>query len=759
MCTPRQNDDGMDPERFRLDCISTAAYLCQHGIRVTHATFRTKSPKHKAWNETATNNIQQFVQGLPAGLFNMGMVFGPTSGVLDIEPDSPEAYIDIEALMKANGVKTLSYRSRRGLHRIFKWDDRLSHLGTANPKTVNKLECRLGSATSSFFSVCPPSVHPDTGEHYEWVPGCAPWEIAPAELPQNVVDHFLANVSKAGSNDRTHDLIADDDGYMPGEGGRHDYLLSFSKSMYCDWMLPKDLAEDVTRMVSQRTGSYDEPGRGEVELKNLFKGLQRPSDPVKEMQASISMSTVNDLSEVIFEKYREEHKDPLADIPDHIFHPVIQKASLSARGSQMPRNLWLMSIMTAAASALGTACMSRVSPNHPVTGNQIYSFGVGGSGSGKSKTLAAVNAPFAGSEYVMTDATPEALISSLARIPRGVMLEFSEGRDFAKMLGRYNSVQGQTDNSLYHRAWSGDRTRVQRQKGACWVERPHLVVSAAIQRNNLNLLPQNDLVDGLGQRIVVYPVGKIPKKANNDALAEHAAFMELWCEVLNRLQEVKSNLGMVPMEDMLAGRNIVTKPLINTLDAEAKALWDEYAAYKRSDQLEARWPDDEHPFRSDLVRHAEQALRFANVIWMLDCAIDREFWYHWGIAQQDYGFIPKGVMQRAIDLQEFLWTHKQRYLEPLVEAAFAAVSGGHLLDKSESVPKKLSKFVAERKRRVERSAGETWTLRDYYNTLGIRKNDGQLELDLFIREGHVASVGVLEGKNAERFKFLEMIGE
>jgi hypothetical protein len=116
-------------------------------------------------------------------------------------------------------------------------------------------------------------------------------------------------------------------------------------------------------------------------------------------------------------------------------------------------------------------------------------------------------------------------------------------------------------------------------------------------------------------------------------------------------------------------------------------------------------------------------------------------------------------MQRAIDLQEFLWTHKQRYLESLVEAAFAAVSGGHLLDKSESVPKKLSKFVAERKRRVERSAGETWTLRDYYNTLGIRKNDGQLELDLFIREGHVASVGVLEGKNAERFKFLEMIGE
>lgn len=750
----------MDQAQYRTACISTAAYLCRHGIRIFPVGFRSKAPEQtvKHWNEDATNDINQFARMVPSGLFNIGMVFGPSSGVMDIEPDSPAAYMAIEALMKENGVQTLAYRSRRGIHRIFRWDDRLSHLGN-NPKTPDKLECRLGSVDKSFYSVCPPSVHQDTGEHYEWLPGCAPWEISPAELPQNVVDHFLANIKKSSPGERTHDLIADDDGYMPGEGGRHDYLLSFSKSMYCDWMLPRDLAEEITRLVSQRTGSYYEPGRGEVELKNLFKGLQRPADPVKEMQTTISMSQVNDLSDIIFEKYREENKDPLADIPSHIFHPTIQQASLHARDAQMPRNLWLMSIVSAAAAALGTACLSRVSPNHPVTGNQIYSFGVGGSGTGKSKTLAAINAPFANSDFVMTDATPEALISSLARIPRGVMLEFSEGRDFSKMLGRYNTQPGQTDNSLYHRAWSGDRTRVQRQKGACWIERPHLVVSAAIQKNNLNMLPQNDLVDGLGQRILVYPVGKTPKKSTPTALAEHAKFMELWYEVVGRLQEVKATLGSVPLTEMMAGRNTVTKPLVNTLDDDARKLWEEYAAYKRSDQVEAQWPDNEHPFRSDLVRHAEQALRLANVLWMLDCSIDRDFWYEWNVAQQDYGFIPKAVMQRAIDLQEWLWAHKQRFLEPISEAAFAAVCGGHLLEKAESVPKKLSKYVTDRKRRVERAAGDTWTLRDYYNTLGIRKNDGRLELDLFIREGHVASVGIPDGKNAERFKFLDLVGE
>lgn len=747
----------MDQQQYRSACISTAIHLCRLGIRVMPAQFRSKSPLGGAsWNKVATNDVNALAGLIPAGVFNIGMVFGPSSGVMDIEPDTPQAAAIIEQLMAENGVKTLAYKSRRGVHRIFKWTDKLSHLGN-NPKTTHGLECRIGSEDKSFYSICPPSVHQDTGETYEWLPGCAPWQVVPTELPENVYQYIITNAKTPKSGERVHEVYADGDGYLPGEGGRHDYLLTFSKSLYCDWQLPLEDCMELTRHVSMRIGSYQEPGRGEVELKNLFKDLQRPNDPIKQMQASISIGAVNEVSEILFEKYRETNQGPSPEIPAHVMHPTIEKASRDAYNSQMPRNLWIMSIIAASAAAIGTSTLVRVSSDHQVMANQLYCFGVGGSGTGKSKTLNAINAPFASSDTVLTDSTPEALTSALAKYPRGIMLEFHEGKDFYKMLGRYNQNGAQSDNSLYHRAWSGDRTRMQRQKGACWIERPHLVVSAAIQRLNLNQLPQNDLVDGLGQRMMVYPIGAVPKKASREALARHAEFIHIWHEVLGRLQGVKVTVGSVPLSAMMAGTGTVTKPLVNTLSEEARAIWEEYAAYKRSDQVEGHWPDPEHPFRSDIVRHAEIALRLANVLFMIDHAMDRDTWYEWKVAEQDFGTIPKGVMQRAIDLMEWLWVHKQIYFEPLVEAAFAAVTGGHMLQKAEAVPAKVDKYVEERKRRVERHMkDESFTLRDYYRLLSLKKVDAQKEIDMFLREGHVVDLGIPDGGKSVRYKFLEM---
>jgi hypothetical protein len=750
----------MDQQQYRSNCINTAIHLCKHGIRVMPAQFRSKAPLggvgEEAWNHIATNNINQLAGLMPAGAFNIGMVFGPSSGVLDIEPDSVEASAIIERLMVENGVQTLAYQSRRGVHRIFKWTDKLSHLGN-NPKTTHGLECRVGSADRSFYSICPPSIHPDTGEAYEWLPGSAPWQISPAEIPQNVLDYILANVRVSKAGERTHEVYKEGDGYLPGEGGRHDYLLSFSKSLYCDWMLPKEDCMDLTRHMSMRIGSYQEPGRGEVELINLFKDLTRPSDPVKEMQASISIGTVNEVSDFIHEKYRENFEGPDQELPAGVMHPLIEAASRHARDAQMPRNLWIMSIICAAASALGTSTFVRVSPDHPVMANQLYCFGVGGSGTGKSKTLNAINAPFASSETLLTESTPEALTTALSKYTRGIILEFHEGKDFYKMLGRYNQQPGAgSDNSLYHKCWSGDRIRMQRQKGSCWIERPHLVVSAAIQRLNLNQLPQNDLVDGLGQRMIVYPIGSVPKKATRKALAEHAEFMHFWHEVLARLMEVKVTVGSVPLTAMMNGTGTVTKPLINTLTEDAREVWEEYAALKRSDQVESQWSDPEHPFRSDIVRHAEMALRLANVIFMLDHAVNKQTWYDWNVASQDFGSIPADVMKRAIILMEWLWKHKQVYFEGLVEAAFAAVTGGHL-QKAETIPAKVAKYVGERRLRVERHVKEeSFTLRDYYRLLSIKKVEAQLELDLFLREGHLVDLGVPEGGKAVRYKFLEV---
>jgi hypothetical protein len=256
--------------------------------------------------------------------------------------------------------------------------------------------------------------------------------------------------------------------------------------------------------------------------------------------------------------------------------------------------------------------------------------------------------------------------------------------------------------------------------------------------------------------MIVYPIGSVPKKATREALAKHAEFLHFWHEMLGRLMEVKVTVGSVPLTAMMSGTGTVTKPLVNTLTEEARLVWEEYAAHKRSDQVEGQWEDPEHPFRSDLVRHAEIALRLANVLFMLDHAVNKQTWYEWNVASQDFGSIPASVMERAIVLMEWLWKHKQVYFEGLVEAAFAAVAGGHL-QKAETIPSKVTKYVEERRRRVERHVKEdSFTLRDYYRLLSIKKAEAQAELDLFLREGHVVDLGVPEGGKAVRYKFLEV---
>jgi len=744
----------MDVLPYRTAAVRTASYLCRHGIQVFPAQFATKGGG-VMWKDIATNDINMFVRSVPPGLFNLAMVFGPDSGVMDVEPDDEASSLLIEGLMAENGVKTLAYRSKRGIHRIFRWEHQFSHWNNANPK-AGKLDIRMGTASKGAYSICPPSVHPETGEHYMWLPGCAPWEIAPAPLPENVLRYILSNVKTGPTKGRVLEVEATDDGYLPGVGGRHDYLLGFSKLLYCNLLLPKEDCVEHVRLMSQRLGTYDEPKRGEAEVQNCFNGLKRPIDPVKEMSAHISMSVVNEVVEDTFTRHTEANRDDRDEIPSHIFHPKIQAASLAARACQHPRNLWLMTCLTASAAARGTSVLVRASEYSPVTGCQLYSFGVGGSGSGKSKCLKALLAPFTGSDTVITDATPEALTSNLAKFPRGIMLELSEGKDFYKMLGRYNQNPGAgSDNSLFHKCWSGDRMRIQRQKGALWIESPFLTVSAAIQRLNLNQLPQNDSVDGLLQRMLLYPIGMIPKRSSPEALRDHKLFIDEWFEILGRQINAKATVGSRDLASLISGAGVVVQPTTYTLDSEAQKLWDDYAAMKRSDSVEAQWPDPEHPFRSDIVRHAEYVLRIAATLMDQDMACDANLWYEWKVAEQNHGWIPKSVMQRAIDLMEWLWWHKQILTENLVETAYAAVSNESGLKRSEGVPTKVEGYIESRKRRMETRIGEEWTLRDYYQVLRLKKIEAQRELDLFMREGRVEMHDLKENQKAIRYSFTE----
>lgn len=747
---------------YRQSAVGTARWLCHQRIKVFPLTYASKGDETVKWKDVATNDFNTFVSRIPRqARFNLAMVFGPDSGVMDIEPDSPEASVIIEDLMRQNGVVTIAYASRRGVHRLFRWEPRFSHWNNANPK-AGKLDIRYGTESKSVYSVCPPSIHPDTGLPYVWLPGCAPWEVGLANCPENVVQYCLTNVGQnvGGKTGQVIEVDQYDDGFMPSEGNRHAYLLGFSKLMHNDLLIPLEHAKELTRYMSHAIGSYDEIGRGEVEIDNCFKKLRRPVDHIKEMSTSISMASVREavIDTVEVSKYAAPKEEGvLAEIPAHIFHPKIQEASLHAKAAQYPRNMWLMTTLTATAAALGSSALVKSHVDSDPMGTQIFAFGVGGSGSGKSRTLKALLAPFSDSDALITDATPEALTTHLVKHPRGVLLELSEGKEFAKMLNRYNGQGGGlgSDNALFHKAWSGERIRVQRQQRSYCIEFPHLVVAAGIQRLNLNMIPQNDLVDGLSQRMILYPLGDIPKELDLASLRKHAEFIREWYDIVGRLRTVKAVLG-TNAQSVVEGGGVHIKPMISILDGEAQKVFADYALFKKSDKVISQWPNSEHPFRSDLVRHAEYALRIAKMLFVQDLSCDRDTWYAWDVANWDYGWIPASIMRRAIDLMEFLWMHKQIYLDALVEQAFAAASGLPGLAKSESLGTKLEGMAADRKRRIERMVGEEWTIRDYYTIFKLKKMEAQHELDIFLREQKVTLHELKEGQKALRYSFRDL---
>jgi hypothetical protein len=109
-------------------------------------------------------------------------------------------------------------------------------------------------------------------------------------------------------------------------------------------------------------------------------------------------------------------------------------------------------------------------------------------------------------------------------------------------------------------------------------------------------------------------------------------------------------------------------------------------------------------------------------------------------------------MQAAIDLMEWAWLKKQKYVDHVVDAAFATVSGD-MLKREESVAAKMGEYLRERRRRVERVT-EEWTLRDYYTILRLKKVEARQEVDLFLREGHVVQLPPTEQQKVERYRFI-----
>jgi P4 family phage/plasmid primase-like protien len=123
---------------------------------------------------------------------NIGIVLGK-SGLIDVETDSEAAKKNLPALFGGSIPLTPTYRSKRGLHRLFRTSKGLpAGVGAMH---VDEVEFRLGTNKGA-ISLVPPSFHPE-GVTYQWLSGLSIYEVKPAELPAALVARLCQEAAKA----------------------------------------------------------------------------------------------------------------------------------------------------------------------------------------------------------------------------------------------------------------------------------------------------------------------------------------------------------------------------------------------------------------------------------------------------------------------------------------------------------------------------------------------------------------------------------
>jgi len=151
--------------------------LAAIGCRFVRLARNEKRPIGTAWQTKATDDLTYVNQWLAAGS-NVGLLLGPASGVVDVEYDDPAGREQLAAFGVLD-LRTPTWRSARGEHRLFRWEPWMPASAVVH---FDDLEIRIGGRAAQ--SVLPPSRHPD-GSRYEWI--VSPQEVAVASFPAQLL--------------------------------------------------------------------------------------------------------------------------------------------------------------------------------------------------------------------------------------------------------------------------------------------------------------------------------------------------------------------------------------------------------------------------------------------------------------------------------------------------------------------------------------------------------------------------------------------
>ena len=161
-----------------MNDLSELDLLAARGCRFVLVWPREKRPGGgRGWQRESTDNVFLVTSWRRDG-FNVGLLLGPDSGVVDVEFDDEAGREQLSAFGILD-LRTPTWRSSRGEHRLFAWEPWMPRRAVIHAEA---LEIRLGGLAAQ--SVVPPSVHP-SGVAYEWI--VRPSEATVAPFPAQLL--------------------------------------------------------------------------------------------------------------------------------------------------------------------------------------------------------------------------------------------------------------------------------------------------------------------------------------------------------------------------------------------------------------------------------------------------------------------------------------------------------------------------------------------------------------------------------------------
>lgn len=226
-----------------------------------------KHPVGKVWQQRATTDEEAIYDALDVSSpRNIGVQWGPESGVIDIEFDCEKGAASASRY-GLDRKHTPTYTSSRSTHRIFKWDDRLPKVGVIK---VEGLEVRIGNEAKGSQSIVPPSIH-FTGKPYQWVDGMTPEDCEPEEIPKELILAINNAYNSAGckSKPAANAILHG----RPGEGDRHDHLLMYANRQALKMDNIDSPVEQQELLITLRALNKDkcDPPKKDKEIETLWR--------------------------------------------------------------------------------------------------------------------------------------------------------------------------------------------------------------------------------------------------------------------------------------------------------------------------------------------------------------------------------------------------------------------------------------------------------------------------------------------------------